>query len=58
MLQVHCFWTWFIFFTLYMIRAFFSPREGYSPGEAAVQRRKRLPNTEIRMTVTQVVMNA
>ena len=35
-----------------------SPREGYSPGEAAVQRRKRQPSTEIRTTVTQVVLNA
>ena len=35
-----------------------SPREGYRPGEAAVQRMKRQPSTEVTMRVSPVVMNA
>src|SRR5712691_6497364 len=46
MVQVHCPWMPFIAFILYMRRAPLSPREGYSPGEAAVQRMKRQPSRE------------
>ena len=41
-----------------MSRAPFSPRDGYSPGEAAVQRMKRQPSNEVTTMVSQVVMNA
>ena len=58
MVQVHCPWMTFIFFILYMRRAPLRPREGYSPGEAAVARMKRQPSKEVTTTVTQVVMNA
>src|ERR1044071_9757470 len=57
MVHVHCLWMLFILFILYMRRAPLSPREGYSPGEAAVQRMKRQPSKEVTTTVTQVVMN-
>src|ERR1700704_4234313 len=58
MVQVHCLWMRFIICILYMRRAPPSPREGYSPGEAAVQRMNRQPSKEVTTTVTQVVMNA
>src|SRR6516165_3899369 len=57
MVQVHCLWMPFIFFILYMRRAPLNPREGYSPGEAAVQRMKRQSSKEVTTTATQVVMN-
>src|ERR1700687_1848944 len=56
--QVHCLWMSFILFIRYMRRAPRSPREGYSPGEAAVQRMKRQPSKEVTTTMTQVVMTA
>ena len=56
--QVHCPWMPFITFIRYMRRAPLSPREGYRPGEAAVQRMKRQPSTEVTTTLTHVVMNA
>src|SRR5271169_2569243 len=58
MVQVHCLWMPFNLFILYMRRAPLSPCEGYSPGEAAVQRMKRQSNKEVTTTITQVVMNA
>ena len=57
MVQVHCLWMPFILFILYMRSAPLSPRDGYSPGEAAVQRMKRQPSMEVTTMVTQVVMN-
>src|SRR6266852_4276805 len=58
MVQVHCLWMPFILFIRYMRRAPLSPREGYSPGTAAVARMKRQPSKEVTTTVTQVAMNA
>src|SRR3984893_10704124 len=56
MVHVHCLWLPLILFILYMRRAPLSPREGYSPGEAAVQRMKRQPSKEVTTTATPVVM--
>ena len=56
MVQVHCLWMPFNLFILYMRRAPLSSREGYNPGEAAVQRMKRQPSKEATTTATQVVM--
>src|SRR3974377_1158198 len=53
MVHVHSLWMPVIFFSLYMRRAPLNPREGYSPGEAAVQRMKRQSSKEVTMTVTQ-----
>jgi hypothetical protein len=47
----------FNLFIRYRRRAPFRPHEGYSPGEAAVQRMNRQLNTEVTTTATQVVMN-
>src|SRR5271169_3525070 len=58
MLQVQSLWMLLNLFILYMRRAPWTPREGYRPGEAAVQRIKRQPSKEITTTVIQVVMNA
>src|SRR6266568_7047680 len=58
MVQVHCLWMPFNILILYMRRAPLSPREGYSPGEAAVQRMKRHVSNEVATMVNQVVMNA
>ena len=55
--QVHCLWMPFNLFIRYMRRAAFSPCEGYSPGEVAVQRMNRQPSKEVTTTATQVVMN-
>src|SRR4249919_1938878 len=57
MLQVHSLWMPFNLFTLYMRRAPLRPREGYRPGETAVQRMKRQPSREVTMTVTQLTTN-
>src|SRR5271166_4189749 len=56
--HVHCLWMRFMICILYMRIAAPSPREGYSPGEAAVARINRQPSKEVTTTVTQVVMNA
>jgi hypothetical protein len=48
----------FILVILYIRRAPLIPRDGYSPGEAAVQRMKRQPSKEVTTMVTQAVMNA
>ena len=58
MVQVHCPWMPFIKFTLNLRRAPLSPRDGYRPGDAAVQRMKRQPSKDVTTTVTQVVMKA
>src|SRR6266852_2072205 len=50
--QVHCLWMPFILLILNMRRAPLSPREGYSPGEAAVHRMKRQPSTEVTTMMT------
>jgi hypothetical protein len=55
--HVHHCWTAFNLFIRYRRRAPFSPREGYSPGEAAVQRMNRQLSIEVTTTATQVVMN-
>ena len=47
MVQVHCRWMTFIRFIRYMSSAARSPCDGYSPGEAAVQRMKRQPSVEV-----------
>ena len=47
MVQVHSLWMPLNVFILYMRRAPLSPREGYRPGEAAVQRMKRQPSNEV-----------
>jgi hypothetical protein len=57
MLQVHSLWMPFNRFILYMRRAPLSPREGYRPGETAVQRMKRQPSREVTTTVTQLTTN-
>jgi hypothetical protein len=41
-------------FILYIRRAPLNPREGYRPGEAAVQRMKRQPSKEVTTMVAQV----
>src|SRR5271166_4931530 len=56
--QVHCLWMRFMICILYMRRAPRRPREGYSPGEARVQRMNRQPSKEVTTTVAPVVMNA
>jgi hypothetical protein len=58
MVQVHSLWMLLNLFILYMRRAPLSPREGYRPGEAAVQRMKRQPTNEVTTMVPQVAMNA
>src|SRR5262245_5060863 len=58
MVQVHSLWILFISLILNMRRAPLRPREGYSPGEAAVQRMKRQPSKEVMTIVLQVAMNA
>src|SRR6266849_571697 len=58
MVQVHCPWMPFILPNLNRRRAALSPREGYSPGEAAVQRMKRQFSKEVTTPLSQVVMNA
>jgi hypothetical protein len=47
----------FNLFILYMRRAPLRPREGYNPGEVAVQRMKRQPSKEVTTSAHQVVMN-
>src|ERR1700730_10522105 len=56
MVQFACLWMPLNLFILYMRRAPLSPREGYNPGEAAVQRMKRQPSKEVTTRATQVVM--
>src|SRR4029077_7110445 len=58
MLQVHSLWMLLNLFILYMRRAPLNPREGYRPGEAAVQRMKSQPSKEVTTMVAQVAMNA
>src|SRR6516165_7189052 len=58
MVQVQRSWMVFIIFKRCMRRAPRSPRDGYSPGEAAVLRMKRQPSTEVTKIITQVVANA
>jgi len=58
MVQVHSLWMLLNLFILYMRRAPLSPREGYRPGEAAVQRMKRQPSKEVTTMAPQVAMNA
>src|SRR6478752_5662203 len=58
MVQVHSLWMLLNLFTLYMRRAPLSPREGYRPGEAAVQRMKRQPSKDVTTMLAQVAMNA
>src|SRR5262245_371093 len=58
MLQVHSLWMLFISVIRYIRRAALSPRDGNSPGEAAVQRMKRQPSREVTTIVPQLVMNA
>src|SRR6202047_4506580 len=53
MVQVHCLWMPFNLFILYMRRAPLRLREGYSPGEAAVQRMKRQPSREVTTRASQ-----
>src|SRR6478672_5178051 len=55
--QVHRRWMPFNLFILYMRRAPLSPRDGYRPGEKAVQRMKRQPSREVTTMVTQLTMN-
>src|SRR6478735_4760336 len=57
MLQVHSLWMPLNLFILYIRRAPLSPREGYRPGETAVQRMKRQPSREVTTTVTQLTIN-
>jgi hypothetical protein len=40
-----------------MRRAPLSPREGYRPGETAVQRMKRQPSREVTTMVAQLTIN-
>src|SRR6476659_1495992 len=56
---VHVHWVWiaFILWVLYIRRVALSPRDGYRPGEAAVNLTKRHPSTEVTTIVTQVVIN-
>src|SRR4051794_13076854 len=56
--QVHHRWMAFNLFIRYRRRAPFSPREGYSPGEAAAQRMNRQLRIEVTTTATHVVMKA
>jgi hypothetical protein len=58
MVQVHSLWMLLNLFILYIRRALLNPREGYRPGEAAVQRMKRQPSKEVTTMVAQVAMNA
>src|SRR4029077_17546940 len=58
MLQVHSFWMPFNLFILYMRRAPLSPREGYRPGEAAVQRMKRQPGKGVTAMLAQEAVDA
>src|SRR5271165_7256765 len=58
MVQVHSLWMPLNLFILYMRRAPLSPREGYRPGETAVQRMKRQPSKEVTTMVTQLTTNA
>src|SRR4029077_6456406 len=57
MLQVHSLWMPFILFILYKSRAPLSPREGYRPGETAVQRMKRQPSREATTPETHLTIN-